>query len=211
MLIDVVSIYALNAGSEICVSFEVTSDSGDNSCRESFIISAKQYLTMSPTKGRCAEEQYDEIAYASEIWGAVKKGTALLGYGACSQKAMRIKLVSKGFSKSVTEEAVAELTALGLMRPAEDASREAQKLVAKLWGKKRIVSELYEKGYDAEAVAAALNTLEDMGIDYAENCRNLIIKRYGDVPEDMAQRRKLYAALQRYGYTLSDIREAIQN
>lgn len=211
MLIDIVSIYALNAGSEICVSFEITSDGGDKSCRESFIISAKQYLTMSPAKGRCTEEQYDEIAYASEVWGAVKKGTSLLGYGACSKKAMRIKLVSKGFSKAVADEAVAELIALGFMRPAEDALREAQRLSDKLFGKKRIVSELYEKGYDAEAVTSALNELENMGVDYVENCRKFIFKRYGDIPEDEVQRRKFYAALQRYGYTISDIRDAIQN
>ena len=98
---------------------------------------------------------------------------------------------------------------LGLINAAEDATELARKLVSKLWGKKRIASGLYEKGYASEDVAVAMNALDDMGIDFAENCRLLVEKRYGDVPRDPNGRRRLYAALAQYGYSSAEIREAL--
>lgn len=208
MTLRIISLSAMNAGEEIKVTLEAISDSGENSSRESYIISSKQYLCLGLSKGECSPELYDEIARLSEIWQAVKRGTALLGYGACSEKALRVKLISKGFDKYVAEDAAAELVTMGLMCPAEDALREAQKLVAKLWGKKRIVAALYEKGYSPESVAYAMSSLEASGVDYVENCQRLISKRYGEMPDDPNEWRKACAALQRYGYSLSEIKDA---
>lgn len=209
MTVRITSLCAINSGEEIKVTFETVGDGTEQICRESFIISSRQYLVLGLSKGECTTEVYDTVAHLSEVWGAVRRGTALLAYGACSEKALRVKLVSKGFDREVAAEAVEELTSLGLMCPLDDALREAQRQCAKLWGKKRIAAELYAKGYSSDTVAYALDALEKSGIDYAENCRALIKKRYGKPPEDISDKKKMYDALVRYGYTSSQIREAL--
>ncbi len=210
MTVSITSMTAMSAGEEIRVAFETVSDGGAERSRESFIISSKQYLALGLSKGRCDTDTYDDVAHASEVWCAAKKGIVLLGYGACSEKALRIKLVSKGFDKKCAAEAVEELVAKGLLRAEDDAARVAQKMAEKLWGKKRIMSALYEKGYSSDAVAAAIEGLEDAEVDFVGNCRALIEKRYPRFPEDARERLKMLAALQRYGYSLLEIKAAIE-
>ncbi len=210
MILSICSLYATGAGEEMCVTFECTSDDGLHSNKETFIISSKQYLTLDLSRGECSTELYETVVYESEIWQAVRRGVCFLGYGAYSEKALCSKLVMKGFSKEIAEEAVHHLVGMGLIRPKDDALCEARKSAEKLWGKKRIVAGLYEKGYSSDTVLYAVNALEDEGIDYVKSCRELIRKRYSDISDDSSARRKAYAALQRYGYSLSEIKEAFE-
>lgn len=207
--ISVTSISSRGAGEEIDVTFLAENSEG-NSEKNTFTLSSRQYLALGITKGETDTEIFDAAAYAAQVWAATKRGVVLLGYGAVSPRAMKAKLVSKGFDKTVAEDSAKELVAMGLMNPAADASELARKCVTKLWGKKRITSELYEKGYSSEAVANALNFLDDMGVDFAFNCSKLIEKRYGELPADPMERKKLFAALCRYGYSTTEIKQAME-
>ena len=213
MDISVVALRAHSGGEEMEVTFEIKSEikgeGGRHSCRSSFIISSKQYLIIGISKGHADEETYDAVSHGAEVWDCVKRGMYLLGFGACSEKALRMKLVSKGYGKDIAEEAVAELVARGLLRQREDALREAEKMAEKLWGSKRIAAGLYQKGYPSEAVNYALNALEDKGIDYVEGCVGLIKKRFAHAGDSPAERKKLFAALSRYGYSASEIKDAL--
>ncbi len=209
MRIFIVGISARSAGEEIEISFRVSDDTGERESRESFVISSEQYLTFSPQKGEANEGVYDEISRAALVWAAVKKGTYLLSYGACSQKAMRAKLYSKGIDKEIAAEAVERLASMGLIREFEDALREAEKMAARLWGRRRIGAALYEKGYTSEAVTHALYALEDIEIDFTENCRALIESKYSSALGDKDRERKMVAALMRYGYSMSEIKDAM--
>lgn len=206
--VTVTSLCAKSAGEEMDITF-IVSDGGNNRERSTFTVSSRQFLTLGVSKGETDTDMFDAVSHAAEVWSATKKGMTLLGYGAASEKALCIKLTAKGFSREVAGEAVENLVLLGLINAAEDATELARKLVSKLWGKKRIASGLYEKGYASEDVTVAMNALDDMGIDFAENCRLLVEKRYGDVPRDPNGRRRLYAALARYGYSSAEIREAL--
>lgn len=206
MTLRISSLSALSAGEEIKVTFEMSN--GEHKSRQGLVISSKQYLVLGLQKGDCTTELYGTVEHLATVWSAVKRGTSLLAYGSCSEKALRVKLVSKGIERDVADEAVHELVSMGVLRPFDDALREAQKMYGKLWGKKRIAAGLYEKGYSAEAVSYAIDELEATGTDYTANCRKLIEKRYGGVPEEVSERKKLYASLARYGYTVADIREA---
>ena len=208
MLVSVTSAVAVNSGAEINVTFLIQSEDGENAQRQSFLISSKQYLVLGISKGECSMELYDETEHSAEIWSAVKKGTSVLGYGAYSKKALRAKLTSKGFSKEVAADAVEELEAMGLLNENGDAHREAQRGVGKLWGKKRIVAGLYEKGYSPEAIHFALCSLEDEDVDFVQNCRTLIEKKYGNLPTDPLQRKKAISSLLHYGYSPSEIKDA---
>ncbi len=208
MKLEISSICAINAGEEVKINFLTVGDNGQTE-RTSLIIPSKQYLTLKLSKGECGTELYDELAHSAEVWSAVKRGTSLLSGSACSEKALRVKLTSKGYDKEIAEEAVKELVSLGLMNPFDDAFREAQKQFAKLRGKKRIAAELFAKGYSAQAVRRALNKLDLSGADFVAGCRRLIEKRYAELPQEPHERQKLYAALMRCGYTTSEISQAI--
>ena len=208
MTLEISSIFSANAGEEIHVTFTLYDDEGTNSEKRTFVISAKQYLELGVTKGDCTTDVFESVSCASNVWQAVRKGISLLAFGACSEKALRIKLVSKGFSKEIAQEATQELVSMGLIDPDGDALREAQRQAQKLWGKRRIIAALYEKGYSEQSIAYAMQTLEDDGIDYVRSCERLILKKYVTLPYTPEGKRKLTAALQRYGYSLSEIKEA---
>lgn len=207
MEIRITAVSGRSGGEEVEISFELTNGTHSEKC--SFIISSSQYLVICPQRGASDEQMFDEIKYASDVWSATKRGIFMLGYGACSEKALIAKLVSKGFDKEIAADAVNDIVAKGLMRPADDAAREAEKMAKKLWGKRRIISALYEKGYSADAVRAALYSLEESGIDYEKNCKRLVREKYSGAELDISGQAKLYAALSRYGYSSSEIKSAI--
>ena len=208
MTVFVTSIGAVNAGEEIRITFEIRSDGGENVQRESFIISSRKYLVLGIEKGESTPDIYEAVAREAEVWSAVKRGVSLLNYGACSEKALRIKLVSKGFDKEIAAEAVSEISSMGIMNAERDAICEANKCISKLWGKRRITSELFAKGYSSDAIAAAMRELECSGVDYTENCRKLMQKRKTEIVNDTRERQKIFAAMSRYGYSAGEIREA---
>ena len=115
----------------------------------------------------------------------------------------------KGISADIAEEAVSEIEKKGYLDDAASAAREAERCVAKKWGARRISAALYQKGYDGEAVKQALYALEDSGVDFAENCAELIRTRYDELPDDPNEKRKLYASMMRYGYSSSEINSAM--
>ncbi len=209
MRIRITSLTARNGGEETEVVFEMCSDDGEHTSKERFLISSREYLVLGLVKGDADEETYDTVSHASSVWTAVKRGVACLSYGSCSEKALKAKLISKGFERSIAAEAVEEIRTKGLLCANDDAAREAEKMSAKLWGKKRISAGLYAKGYSDSAVAHALSHLDDMGVDYQANCARLLKKRYGGSIEDREEARKIFAALARYGYTSSEIKGAM--
>lgn len=208
MEIIITAVSARSGGEEFEVCFELSD--GTHAEKRAFLISSSQYLVICPTRGASDELAFDEISYASRVWSATKRGIFMLGFGACSERALTAKLVSKGFEREIAAEAVAAIVARGLLRPQDDAARAAEKMAAKLWGKKRIISALYEKGYSSDAVAAAIESLEAGGVDYEQSCRRLAASKCAAGPLDVDAQAKLYAALARYGYSSSEIRSAIE-
>ena len=207
MDIHITAISGRSGGEEVEISFEISN--GTHVEKRSFLMSTAQYLVICPERGAADEQIFDTVKYASDVWSATKRGIFILGYGACSEKALIAKLVSKGFDREIAADAVEAIVAKGLLRPADDASREAEKMVRKLWGKRRIISALYEKGYSADSVRAALYSLEESGVDYEKNCKRLVREKYSDTELDVSAQAKLYAALSRYGYSSSEIKSAI--
>ncbi len=211
MTVRISSLCAQSSGEEICVGFELESDGGEHTERVKKVISSKQYLVLGLCKGECTTEVFDAVSEAAEDLKAQKRGISLLGYGACSKQALVTKLRSKGFERERARRAAEEICARGLLDGRRDAMREAQRCADKLWGERRICAALCQKGYAREDIEAALLSLEDGGIDYVENCRRLIAKRFGKLPEDKTERQRAIAAIARYGYSLTEIRAATQN
>ena len=208
MRITISALVALNSGNEICVYAEISN--GENTERKKLVLLTEQYSLLKIKKGEITSDQFDEIERASLICSAYKKGLNLLGYGACSEKSLYYKLKTRGFENDICSEAVAKLSQCGYINESNDARREAERCIAKLWGRKRIISHLYSKGFGDEAVKDVYDLLAET--DFTENCKKLILrdhKRQLALAEsDEKEKQKLFAALVRMGYSFSEIKEA---
>ena len=207
MVISVLSAVA-RGDDEIVVTLEMRD--GENFQREKHPLSVGLYADLGVRIGECDRECADAICHASQVYTAEKKGLNLLSFGSCSQKALYCKLVSRGIPKDIATEAVENIAAQGYINSDSDAYREAQRCVSKRWGQKRIVSHLRSKGYPDGSVKRAVYALEDDGVDFSELCLERLRATYSSLPTDRAELCKLVAALSRYGFSTSEIRDAIK-
>ena len=140
------------------------------------------------------------------LCSALRSGEHLLSYGANSAQMLTRKLMQRGFSKEVASLAVERLCAMGLINERQDLRREVEKCLRKLWGAKRISAHLWSRGFDQEVIRELPALLEE--VDFPANCATYIRKHYGEVPDAPNEKKKMVAALCRYGYTLQEIRQA---
>ena len=209
MLVSITSVRSRGDG-EVAVTFKISE--GENSSFDTFLVSVSAVRELKLAVGDSTREMYDEVAYRDKIYSACKKSAYILGYGACSKKKLIQKLRTKGVEQEIAEEAAEEMAKRGYLDDLASAEREAERAAAKKWGARRIYAALYQKGYDEEAIKSAIYALEDAGVDFVANCADLIRSRYGELPMHTSpdERRKLYAALSRYGYSSSEINSAIE-
>lgn len=205
MTVSIVSICAHGAD-EVAVTFCLSD--GVHKETERLLLSAARCADLGLCVGASDEQSFDGALYASRLYDATKRALTMLGFGRYSARMMEYKLVRRGIDAEIATDAVAELIARGYLSSAADALAEAQKGLAKQWGKLRIQASLRQKGYDDGDIRAAIETLEDEGADFEENCAALIRRRWCDVPRDETEKKKMVAALMRLGYTSSEIRAA---
>ena len=204
-----IAITSLSARGESGIAVTLEIFSGEHSQKETFLLDGRAVADLGLKVGECSREVFEDIEHASKVCAAKKKALFLLGYGASSPKNLARKLVMKGISKDIATDAVKELLADRFIDPREDARREAEKCVSKLLGRKRITATLYEKGYTERDIKYALDSLEADGVDYTEICAERIKKSFTFIPDTPDEKRKLVSKLERYGFTLTEIKEAI--
>ena len=205
MEIVLISVAARHGGEEVALTFRLTD--GVHTERQTLSVLLHQYAALGLQKGTVTRADFEAVLEAADLCRAIGTGAFLLGYGANSPKQLVYKLRHRGFSAEVAEKATAYLMDRGLIDRESDVLSRIAQGEAKLWGRSRIVSDLYHKGYDDDVMASAEERLND--IDFEENCARLIQKR-GGVPEDADERKRLTAFLVRYGYTLSQIKAAMR-
>ncbi len=191
-------------GEEIAVTFAL--QSGEYIEKKKFLLSTTQVADLRLRVGECARECYDSVEYAAKLHFAIKRALMTLGYGSCSEKMLCRKLVMKGVERGVAEDAVAELCERGLLDSSASAVREVEKCIAKLWGRRRILASLYEKGYSDRTIKEAMSAISE--VDEVALCVRRIEKQAGEIPADPTERKKLIASLERYGFLSSQIKEA---
>ena len=206
MELFVVSISAIASGD---ISVKISLRDGQNSAEESFIISAQAFADMGVCKGECTRELYELLDREDKIYAAYKRGMYILGFGACSEKTLLGKLLSKGFEKESAQSAVERIRQKGFIDDRQTAVRDAQRCVSKLWGERRIHAYLSQRGYSTDLCNDAIFELEEQGVCFDDTCVELIRSRYLPLPDDKKEKQKLIAALLRYGYSLSQIQSAL--
>lgn len=133
-----------------------------------------------------------------------------LDYRDHSEKEIRAKLLRKHDADYV-DEAVEKLIELDLVNDERYAENYAHELFEhKKFGKMRIKSELRAKGISADIANTAVEELfDEEEPDNIQRIVDIIGKRYYNRMNDEVGRKKVFSALQRMGYSFSDIREAM--
>lgn len=203
----VTSMRAQAEGAEIAVSVALENGDGEKQTL-TYVLLTEQYTSIKPVKGPISQSQLEALETASRLREAIRHGQRLLSYVPSSAKNLARKLRTKGYTHEEATAAADRLAVAGLIDERGDMEREVASGLHKLWGARRIRAHLQFKGFDP----ALIETLPDLlsEIDFAENCAELIRKRYRAPSSDPIERRKQYAALARYGYSPEEIREAFR-
>ncbi|MBO5305470.1 MAG: regulatory protein RecX [Clostridia bacterium] len=206
MTIELVSGAIFGEGKEVFLTIEMRE--GDQCDKRSFTLPRAIYegLELPAPPAEITEENVYEIMSADEQYRAIKKAFELLSFGRNSVKILTDKLRHRGFSDEVAAYAAEYMQRNGYLKENSDAEREAECCVEKLWGKKRIMMHLHEKGYSGEAFEAAMAYLET--VDFVDLCVKLIRQKYRTLPKDEKERQRVISGLVRHGYSFSEIKDA---
>ena len=206
MKIELLSASAVS-NEEVMLTFAISSPDGKREKRK-LLLFAEQYVSLGLSKGEIMDEKtFDCIEEMSKKCRALRKGSDLLSYSASSKVRLAQRLRNKGVDRENAQEAAAQLERLGLINEEADVERAIQIYLKKLYGKNRIYKELCAKGYEREIIVSELSLVDDEV--FAENCIALVRKKYKNLPKDPAEQKKTVASLVRYGYTLAQIKNAI--
>lgn len=206
MRIELISRALISEGREVLLTLEAKK--GEKRDTQKFLLPIAIFkgLDLPVPPAEISHETALEISYADEQYRAIKKAFDLLAYGRNSEKTLTEKLRSRGFRPEVASDAAAYMKRNGYIKEGEDAIREAECCVEKLWGKRRVLMHLHEKGYDGEALEVAKGYLET--VDFVELCVKLIRAKYRTLPKEEKEHQRVVSGLVRYGYSFNEIKAA---
>lgn len=201
-MIKITSLRASDGGGAMRI--DIKRDGADKG--ESFYILVSHYREYNFAKGEYTDDVYDLLVRLDGVCRGVKSGRRILGYGANSASALRMKLIGKGIKPEYADEAVEILTSEIGIDESRDALRLCELQLTKNIGARRILTYLRGRGYSDESLSEIREYLSE--VDFIPICRKAIIKKYGDIPSDFDQKKKCIDYLLRQGFSYSDIKRA---
>ena len=201
-MIKILSIRASDGGGAYRVDVK-REDAGKAEC---FYVLAAHQREYEFAKGEYPDGTYDVLRRLDAVCRGVKSGRRILGYGANSRSALRMKLIGKGIAPEYADEAVEILISESGLSESGDAQRLCELQIAKNIGARRILSYLRGRGYGDEALGEVKEYLSE--IDFVPICRRAIDKKYGGIPTDLDIRKKCIDYLLRQGFSYNEIKKA---
>ncbi len=154
------------------------------------------------------DEELHELIKKSDAHRAKERALYLITYRDHSKKELTQK-IKRTTSEEAAKQAVEKLEELGLINDDSYAERYARDLLnLKHMAPRGIIYKLQEKGIDKEL---ANRVVEEMEIDPQIELCVIIEKKYVNRLSDEKEKRRAVAALQRLGYSWSDIKQALNN
>ncbi|MGN1131031.1 MAG: regulatory protein RecX [Ruminococcus sp.] len=151
------------------------------------------------------DQQLKELIESSNIKRAKEKALWLISYRDHSKKELESKVRNCSDIDSA-KKAVEKLESVGLVDDEKFARNYAQQLLfVKHYSKKGAKYKLIEKGIDRDL---ADSVLEEIDFDPQEHIKIIIERKYGNLSDEKTRRRAV-SALQRKGYSWSDIKTVI--
>lgn len=204
MTINLVSVFVFNEGRE--VQLEVELRQGEEFDRRTFKLPYSIFESFGISEGEITRQNMTEIMEADERYRALKKAFDIVSYGRNSRKTLEDKLRHRNFSAEISHDIAEYMKKHGYIDEDEDAVREVDLCVKKMWGSRRILMHLHQKGYDGETISKAKEYMET--IDFVDVCVKLVREKYKTLPKDDAERQKVIAAIIRHGFSVSEIKAA---
>ena len=152
------------------------------------------------------DDELKELIEKSDYRRAKEKALYLISGRDYSKKQLMDK-IKKDSSEETAEEVCERMEELGLLSDQNYARRLAHDLIyLKKLSVRGAKYKLMEKGIDRELCD---EILEEFEVDPVEQLTELIDRKYADKLDDEKGRRRTIAALQRLGYSWSDIKSAL--
>lgn len=150
------------------------------------------------------DDAASELESLAEKLKAIKYASYILGIGDKSEKQLRMKLKTKGYSACAIDSAFEVLRRNGYLCDERTCKRKCELLAnGKLFGRRRIISELMAKGY---SYSLCEKTVDEAGIDFEENLALLYEKiSKGEDLLNREQKKKISDKLLRYGYSYDEV------
>lgn len=152
-------------------------------------------------------KQISALKSASDYTRTLSRAVWYLERGDLSEKALRQKLSRAKFPEKAIEKAILRLNELALLNDEGLAERLAEKLLENNISERAAVQKMVAKGLD---YSLAKRAVEDLNTDPMPQIRAIIEKKYKKKLESPENAPKVFAALQRLGFSYSDIRAALK-
>ena len=145
-----------------------------------------------------------------DVRRAREKAMILLSYSDYTVKAMREKLTDLGFEGETVWEVLNFLVDRRYIDEAGYLSRYCEFLAeGKLYGRLKIYAEVLKKGFSKEIINSRFDELTG-NFDFVDICLRQIKKSRSYDITDNKSRQKLIASLSRRGFSLSEIKAALE-
>lgn len=174
------------------------------------LVSEEQYARFDIKEGDTIDDDHFLKIREEMIFdNARRHAFAILSYGENNKRSLIQKLRQKGYSLEVCENIALYMEHRGYIDEKKQIGLLCDTYLRKKFGKLKIKSELIQKGYNREDVEEYVSKhLSD--VNFAENCAYIIENKYFPLSKDPKELAKMMGALMKYGYTISDIKEAVR-
>lgn len=155
-----------------------------------------------------SDEELHSLIQQSEKQRANEKALNLITYRDHSKKELKEKL-SRTYSAETAEEITEKMQEAGLVNDEEYARKYADELLRKKHMSMRgIEFKLREKGISSEIIQIIR---EELDLDSVAEIQQVLAKKYPTYAQDEKVKKRAIAALQRLGWSWSDIKNAMNN
>lgn len=206
-IITVRYLRAQSTGEAITVGIDLTDTLRNLTEARRYSLQTELFSNLDLHRGVISREKLDEVEAAAQVSAAYTRALTILAYGANSAQALTLKLRQRGFDAEVAATAVSLLCQRGYLREESDAQREAERCLAKGWGRRRIEAYLRQRGYAKEAADLAMEEFEES--DECERCTIVARRKCRSSPADEKEKQRLIAYLIRQGYDMTTIRRVL--
>lgn len=177
--------------------------------KSTFFMSGELWKeTKCKTGDTISEATFEDIQNREVLSRAISRALKILSGSDQSALQLKKKLQSFEFPEDAIEKAVQYVVDHNYIDENRQTLHLAEYFVRhKFWGRKRIAAELLMRGYKKDAIIYA--TTQIMNTTYMKALHALMDRKYMMI-ESEDDKNKLFASLCRFGYSLSEINQAIR-
>lgn len=207
------SIYTVESVSEspagISVSVRIVRDGADENEIAELLISPELWeWGRLKAAAVLSEEDYFRMEHHAAFSRSLARMRGILSFSGQSRRQLIHRLRQYGFDDEICGETADYAVEHGLVREEAQAEHAVEVyLRRKYWGRRRITAELTARGYDADVIRAAVDSVPEE--EFLRALRLIIEKKYGEPPQNPQERQKMVLSLLRLGYSGSEIKDVL--